>query len=240
MELFISLLPAIIALAFGVAAVVTFRNVSRKFKSTLTSLFGSSDLSKVANLREIEMQETPKSISGIESLVRGKIEEDFPSLSIAELKSRNEDEVYEYFSAIQTGDLSRFEENEAINAQLKNISAECTKAQIKFNKIKIHKHAISEYRYKEKLASIKFQLSLEYIKSSADDLSGTKTQSRVQTEWVFMLDSENFGAEIAATINCPNCGATISDLSHRVCEYCMSNIEVDHSRTWQLNSINEF
>ncbi len=211
--------------------------VYTKARSGFRSVFGNASLEDVMELTKVQESETPKSISGIESLVRKRIESDFKSMSIEELKSQNLDEIYAYYNAIETGDATHFENNKHVNDTIEKISKEYRKNDIHISKVYVHRHAISNYKKGNDTASISIQAALEYMKT--ENRNSQKIQARVHTEWIYTLDDANFEFGATATLNCPNCAAPVKNTKDKVCYYCGSNIEIDYTRAWRLHRISE-
>ncbi len=212
-------------------------HVYTKARRGFRSVFGNASLEDVVELTKIQESETPKSISGIESLVRKRIESDFKSMSIEALKSQNLDEIYAYYKAIETGDITHFENNKHVNDTIKKIAQEYRKNNVHISKVYVHKHAISNYKKGADTASISIQAALEYMKK--ENGNQKKIQARVHTEWIYTLDDANFEFGAAAALNCPNCAAPIKNTKDKVCPYCASGIEIDYTRAWMLHRISE-
>ncbi len=213
--------------------------VYNKLKTSFKSLFGTASISELVDVRAMEIQQTPKSISGMESLERPKIETDFPSMSIDELKSKDIDEIYAYYHALETGDLSRYKDNEQFNDRMKKAVVEAKTDSYSLTDIIIHRQSISRYTRTPENATINIQTSFEGNKKNRQNPQGIKTQLRVETQWVFILEQGNFGQNLTAALNCPNCGAPIANVRDDYCEHCGSNVRIDYSRSWQFSSITE-
>ncbi len=238
---------AIIAVIFFIAIPLTLiiiivvivnkvRSAAKSLSPDLMSLNGIKDFAK---RNELELENTPKSINGMESLLTPRIEKDFKGLSIRDLKARNEDEVFAYYRAIETGDMSKFEDNEAINSKITQVIKDNDYLLTAFSGIKVHKHAISNYEKVNGVHTIFFQMAIEYIKKDRHNPSGKKTQIRVETMWVYLPDEKNFTTmNTVGALNCPNCGAPINK-NIKVCEYCSASVETDFSRVWALKNIQE-
>ncbi len=234
-----TILVLILFLAPIVAIAVGGFIIYNKAKASLTRIFGTTSISEFADIRDMEIEQTPKSISGMESLERPKIENDFPDMSIDELKSRDIDEIYAYYHALETGDFSRYKDNELFNDMMNSAINEAKKKNFSLTGIKIHRQSISRYAKTADTASIKLQTAFEGTKKDNRNTAGKRTQLKVETEWVYLLSDSNFGRSLTATLNCPNCNAPISNIGDNVCEHCGSDIKIDYSRSWQLSYIVE-
>ncbi len=241
MEINILLIFFIVLILIVIIGVfVAYSSVKRTFKR----LFGTSNILELADIRETEMEETPKSISGMESIVRPRIADDFPSMSVDELKSRNRDEIFAFFTALESGDISRYSENSQVNDAMHKKAKEYKMKGTSISGVKIHKHAISNYLKNNSGATIYFEAAVEYIKkegknSRASAVSGKKTQVRVKTSWVYLPTENSFNEQGSFAANCPNCGAPMKSLGDKVCNYCHSKIELDFRKMWVLSEIKE-
>ncbi|MCX7773779.1 MAG: zinc ribbon domain-containing protein, partial [Clostridia bacterium] len=81
------------------------------------------------------------------------------------------------------------------------------------------------------------QSALEYVLSK--NAKKTKTQSRVETEFVFILEDKGLEAGNGAGLNCPNCGAPVRNLGFKTCEYCGTGLVEIAKKVWTLNNIKE-
>ncbi len=236
MEFTLLTIIAITLLALFIGGIIIVNNV----KNTIRRLFGTSNLLEVADLQEAEMEDTPKSISGIEQLARPRIEQDFKDMQIDELKSRDADEIYAYYNALSSGNTDRYTELNSVNDKMKMLAQEYKQSNIKISNVKIHKHAISHYEKEDFNAKINFQCAVEYIKKDTENPDGKKTQVRVQTSWVFLPEDSNFSQSGLVAINCPNCGAPLKSITESVCSFCKSYVLINFTKSWILNSIVEY
>ncbi len=230
---------AIIILAFALVVIIGIAVAATSVINTMRRLFGTANLVKLADIRDTEMEETPKSISGMESIERPRIQEDFPQMSIDELKSKNKDEIFAFYNALETEDLSRYENNKQINDKMQKLAKEYKRNNVSINKIKIHKHAISKYTNAQSGATIYFQAAVEYVKKDKNEPQGKKTQLRVNTAWVYLPENSNYNKENTFTANCPNCGAPVKSAKNTKCRYCGSNVEINFTKAWVLSNIEE-
>ena len=104
----------------------------------------------------------------------------------------------------------------------------------KYENIKFHRTAVNRY-IKEKNTII-FTTTFEY--TLVKGKTSTKVQNRLKTEYTYNKDRTNKYL-YKLNLNCPNCGATITDEENHKCNYCGAtaiNIDV---LPWQLNNIRE-
>lgn len=99
--------------------------------------------------------------------------------------------------------------------------------------VHIHQTALRDYRKKGGTCYAIIQSSVEFFREEK------KNQSRFNVTMAYVQDAEKIGFESAYSINCPNCGAAISTLGNKVCEYCGSIVKEITMRVWELEKIEE-
>ena len=239
MELLKTLMPLIITLVIIlviVIAVVKIKNaIKLKIQRTSREIFGTNDIISGIQKIKVEAQETPKSISSLDRLVVPKIKKDFPEMEIDELKAKNIDKIYAVLHAIDSGDMVGFEENSNVKNQIKSMAKDFNNKNLKISDIKIHNQSIMNYSKTTENASISMQIALEYVLTNGNNKN--KHQKKIETQWVYLLDSSNFSSNHILTKTCPNCGGVITNLGDKKCSYCGSDVIVDYTKTWSFNSV---
>ena len=194
---------------------------------------GSYSLSKFYEEYHTDNTDTPKSISSMEPIDMPDIQKDYPNLNINELKSNAEKAILSILMSIENHNLSLIQ---GYNPKI----LEFTRSKMKDNKntkyenIKFHRTAINRY-IKEKNTII-FITTLEYNQVIRNN--SKKVQARIKTEYTYNKDRTNKYL-YKLNLNCPNCGATITDEEHRKCSYCGATaLNIDVS-PWRLNNIKE-
>lgn len=103
-----------------------------------------------------------------------------------------------------------------------------------FVKVKIHKSALYEYRKEMGTCYTTIQNAVEYVR--ADE---KKVQTRYNVIMTYVQDADKMGYEKAYAVTCPNCGAAVTSLGAKHCEYCGSAIQPYNIRVWELSEITE-
>jgi type II secretory pathway pseudopilin PulG/endogenous inhibitor of DNA gyrase (YacG/DUF329 family) len=112
-----------------------------------------------------------------------------------------------------------------------------------FQKIKIHKTGINSYRKTSGTCEIILQTAIEYlhfINQNGIVVSGnreTTEQARYDISLLYIQDESKLPSSSTNTvgINCPNCGAPVSGLGRKICEYCGTAIQSIDMRIWRMN-----
>ncbi len=227
----------IMLVVLAVAGYLIYRKVTHKVRQVSRTLFQTEDLVQGIKEREMLVDNTPKSISGMEQIEAPRLLADFPELSLAELKSRNIDMVYEFYEALQQQNLGKFSDMETLNAKLQAMMQKNRADQVFISKVHVHKQAMRRYQKTAETATITFQVAYEYWQTDRFNKEGKRIQKRATTTWVYRLDEQNFGMEATASKSCPNCGAPLSGEGDLVCPYCTTTVKVDYLRTWHFTAI---
>lgn len=240
----ILILAIIIAIYAGVAY------LKHRTQELSQSLFGTKDITKAAEQMRQEYSSTPKSVSGMTNLLLPKIATDFPDFEYDEMRERAENVLVQYLRAVT-------EQNPAI---LTDVATEL-KQQLDnhiqmlrgkglhehFDQIKLHRTEINQYRKKEGRCIITFQTSLEcfhYLTEYSTVKEGSKEykyQTKFNTDLIYVQNRNLVENELdhALGLNCPNCGAPISNLGAKHCEYCGTPVIEINIHAWTFNNIEE-
>ena len=102
-----------------------------------------------------------------------------------------------------------------------------------FTDVLIHQTELRDYRKNSGTCYAILQSSVQYFKEAK------KIQSRYNTTMAYVQDAQKAGYEHGFSMNCPNCGAPITSLGNRTCEYCGSVVREVNVRVWRLDKIEE-
>lgn len=248
-------IPIIIILILILAVILSIycgiRYLQHKTRRISQTLFGTSDITQAAQQLKQEYATTPKSVSGMTRLLLPKLASDFPDFQYDEMKERAENVLIQYLRAITERNPSILTDgNTELNQQLENhIQMLSTKDLWEhFDQIKLHRTEINQYRKTAGRCIITFQTSLECyhyvtdlsssIKEGSNDY---KYQTKYNTDLIYIQDRNLVENELdnALGINCPNCGAPLSSLGAKVCEYCNTPIIEINIHAWSFCNIEE-
>lgn len=179
----------------------------------------ASDLSAMRDMMEAEtrtLATTPKSICGMTKILEPQIARDFPEFSWKEF----------------CPDAHRM-----IEQKLRSEGA---------TGIRFHRTEISSYRKEHGNCVITLQSALEYLPSPEEDakrgkkLRGQPRQVRYNSELLYVQDADACQEqETAVGVTCPHCGAPITVLGQKKCEYCGGALMVINRHVWTLSRIYE-
>lgn len=235
---------------FGTAFYAGYR-IKRGIRSFAREAFGTSSLKEGLDRVEQEYAATPKSVSAMTSLHLPKIKKDFPEFQYDEMKVRAQNVLTSYLLAITERNPGRLTEG---SRELKDKLEICISQQKnreekeRFEDVKLHRTEISDYRKLNGRCIITFQSSLQYKHSLTGSdgrlLQGNPNvlkQTRYNTDVVYIQDRNLVEDERdwSLGLNCPNCGAPLSGLGSKVCEYCGTPVKEINIYAWTFHDVRE-
>lgn len=242
---------AVVFLGIFIAVAVTGMKIYKKVQSISRQAFGTEDLLEGFRQMEIENSTTPKSVAGMTSLYLPKIKKDFPEFQYDEMKVRAENALTSYLLAISSMNPSLLSEGgQELKDHLEMKLSMLREAEVRENyrEIKIHRTEISNYRKRNGRCIITFQSALQSFYTKTDRsgkvLVGNAqlyTQSKYNVDVIYVQDRDLVEKETdhSLGLNCPNCGAPISMLGSKVCEYCGTPIVELNIYAWTFSNIEE-
>lgn len=245
----IKLLILLLAIsAIGIGILTVYRNVTRKLQSFSKSLFGTTDFVKGFSQQADVLAETPKSVSSMTRLMEPQIMRDFPEFSWEEFKHKAENMLTSAFIAISTNNPGRLvDASDDIKKQVTNIiESNCDNGIGEtYSDIQIHQTEIANYSKANGKCVITIQSAVGYLHYKMQDgnvIAGDKnrkTQTKYNTELVYIQDSEIANFDNAVGTVCPNCGAPVKLLGAKFCEYCGTGITPLNIKVWSLHKFYE-
>lgn len=206
-----------------------------KVKKTLKS-YGINSLKETIEKAQFEDEETPKSLSSMDSIYLERINKDFPELNVNELKRMSEETILKCLNAIENKN-SKDIKNKKLKAFVDSRIEDLKNKSISYDNIKIHKTVVSKYENSNGIATIYFGSSLEYFYQKDGGIK-KKVQDRFKVEYIYVYDIDKVPInQKVLGLNCPNCGSPIKTLNEKNCEYCGSKILDIVKKSWTCNDI---
>ncbi len=239
------LLCVIGAIAYGVY------RIKQQSRMLARQVFGTDTLKEGFDQIEAEYAVTPKSVSAMTSLFLPRITRDFPEFSYDEMKKKAQNVLTSYLLAVNDFNPGRLSEG---NSELKNklehtISLLKNKDQREhFDSIKLHRTEISGYTKKSGRCIITMQTSVQYYHYITDRdgkvISGSRDtlfQTKYETDLIYIQDRSLVEGDVGdgEGLNCPNCGAPITNLGSKFCEYCGSGVVAFNIHVWSFSDVRE-
>lgn len=229
----------IVLMIFIIFILIVFYIVKIKIEKLSLKLFGSKDIIGSFKKQELESENTPKSLFGMESLALPYLKKDFPNLNIDELKAIGENNILNVFKSIENKKVSDIFLNTNVSMFIESkINDLKENENYYYDNIKIHKTILNNYSKTDAIATITFQTSLEYLFKKNNE-NYKKIQDRISTEFIYIIDKSKVDLNVKALgLNCPNCGALVNSLDG-TCSYCGSTYMDLVDRTWVFNNIKQ-
>ncbi|MDR1712755.1 MAG: Tim44 domain-containing protein [Coriobacteriales bacterium] len=246
------LIPLAVFAGVLVAAGLTVLYIRQKIRSyipnaavllSLRGLLGNAFQSSVATA------ELPRSLAGAERIYVPQISRDFPQFNLAEFITKSENMILSVFNAIEAGDVRRIvnasqDLRDRVQAQIDdNIMAGRREF---FDDARIHDTVLKGYDRRDGRCVVTLQsaLAFRHYLQSADGqlLQGDRQrliQTRCTTQIQYIQDLEKVSEitlENAIAVTCPQCGAAITNLGNKSCDYCHSAIIEVNVKVWAINS----
>ena len=235
------LITLILIATFLVIIILLILYIKGMLGTFLEKYFGTRDLKEAIEKSEIESENTPKSLSSMETLSMSAIKRDFPELNINEIKSMAENTITNYLRAIEKKDI---EDLKIYTDSIKNMALarieDLGDKTIKYDEIKIHKTVINKYENSKSIASLYMASAVEYYRKENNSVR-KKVQDRFLVEIIYVIDPTSVDLDKKLLgLNCPNCGAPITTLGEKYCKYCNTGIKDLVKRSWVVNNIKEY
>ena len=248
---------AVVFLGIFIAAAVAGMKIYRKIRSISRQAFFKKAVnayptkSNMALRMAVENSTTPKSVAGMTSLYLPKIKKDFPEFQYDEMKVRAENALTSYLLAISSMNPSFLKEGgQELRDHLSMKLAMLREEEVRetYRDIKIHRTELANYRKRNGRCIVTFQSSLQSFYTKTDRsgklLAGNAqlyTQTKYNVDVIYIQDRELVEKEtdLSLGLNCPNCGAPISTLGSKVCEYCGTPIVELNIYAWTFSNIEE-
>ena len=237
---------AVIAAAVGlvIAAVVWGVRKIRRVSSTVSAL--KNDLV----LRRELLAQTPKSVSAMTTVYLPRIQHDFPDFNYPDFRQRAENTLQDILLSISAGRVDTLPDAPSdLAAQARMHIADIARwgRTEHYSDITIHRTEISRYEKRPGLCVITLQSAVGYQYSLTENgelIGGSRerlTQTKYNMELHYVQDVSALTGEYATAVGvvCPNCGAPVTLLGAKKCDYCGSGILPIEDRVWKINRYEE-
>lgn len=241
----------VLILAIMAAGYIAVRKIQEKIRRFSRMAWGTDSLSDGVEKMRVEYASTPKSVSAMTSLYLPKITRDFPEFKYDEMKKRAENVLIHYLMGIDRGNAALLTDG---NRQLKDkLQAEIKMREAAgerehFRSIDIHRTEIAAYQKKQGRCIITFQSSVQYYhgitksnEAKSEKIDKLPTQSKYDIDLIYVQDENLVEDErdYGLGLNCPNCGAPISSLGAKSCEYCGTPVVELNLHVWSFSDVRE-
>lgn len=234
---------AIIVLAVGIVILQVIRRAQRFSES----VFGTKSLAEGLNRQADLLAETPKSISGMTRIYEPQILEDFPEFNWQEFRQKAEQMLLTAFSAISSGQESQVKGSGDLKEKVLLRIRENKRQGIRevYEQVQIHNTEIARYERQRDSCVITLQSAVGHIyyeEQGGKVIRGDKerkTQTKYNTELMYVQNTELANADRAVGSVCPNCGAPIRGFGQKKCEYCGLAVTPVNIQVWAIQDFYE-
>jgi hypothetical protein len=232
-ECLVFLVLLLIVLILIIGLIIYIKSKISKYSNLL---FGTANFFEGFNKQKEEFESEPKTPFGMESLLLPEINEDFPYMNVEEIKRLAEENILIYFKSIDSKELQNFQNiGGKIKEELQAQILKAKKESITIKDINIHKTVLNSYTKKDGICTIVFQTALNYIYGKAGEQK--KIEDRINTEFIYVFDDTSVFNKESISLKCPNCGAPIKGLKHKVCPYCNAGLIDLAPKTLKFNNL---
>lgn len=201
----------IILLIIIVLIMISFIYVKVKLSSIFSALFGTGNILeglKMIKIQKEALDTEQKTPYGMDSLLVPQIARDFPNMNVEEMKKWAEEKLIEY-----------------LNSQKDKT----------YQDINIHKTVVNQYSKNSSTCKLVFQTALGF--KEVQNQEAHLKEVRMNTEFIYIYDNTHLKGGEAISLNCPNCGAPIKGLGHKVCPYCDTGLIDLATKTWKFQKV---
>lgn len=226
-------------------------SIKRKTRDVSRKLFGTDSLIDGVNEQKEMLSETPRSLHAMTSIYLPQITRDFPEFDYEHYKNKAKSVLRSYFTALHTKKASALTEEHtvALENYVQGIIEDLNTRNVTqiYNQVVIHDVQIARYIKTGATVTILFELAVgcyNYIEDANHNVvfgdKTLKTQSVYEIGLIYIQDADkaNRNGE-ALGINCPNCGAPITTLGTKYCNYCGTSVIEVNTRAWKFDSVSE-
>ena len=245
------IVPLVIIAVLAVIILVIFLYLRSKVRRFSQQAFGTKDIIKAA--KDIEnSSESARAIHGMTDIYLPLIKKDFPDFDYEVFAGRVEGVLKSYLAAITARDLSKLSPD--CSDSMKNTTLgiirglEANNYIREFRDVTIHQTEIARYEKNGGSVTVLFNSSVGHYDVTRDGngkiIAGSdekKRQTVYDVALVYAQDvakMSNYNAS-AMGINCPNCGAPITNLGNKFCQYCGTGIREINVWSWSFEYVKE-
>lgn len=238
----------VIAAVLLLIVVIAIYRLVHKVERFSMSLFGTKSLAEGWNRQKEALATTPKSVSGMTRLLEPQIRRDFPEFNWMEFKNKAENMMHSAFLAIEKEDIACLKEastelTEQVEGRIRQNQAQ--EVEEHFRDVQIHDTEITRYEKKQGTCVITLQSAVGHLHYKLQEgklLEGDNkypVQTKYNTEILYVQDEKLANMDRAVSTTCPHCGAPITVLGIKQCEYCGSTVTPVNTQVWSLHKFYE-
>lgn len=214
-------------------------------------MYGTNSIVDALNQSQRTAQDEHKSVNSMTKTYLPQIMRDFPEFSYEQFKIKAEHALLSAFAAISNDNISLMRDaSEEFKTKVRSLIEmnEANEVDEDYSDCVIHQTEINSYTKRAGICRIMLQSSLEYyhtVKRKSDGKvvqgnSDIKAQEKYNVELVYIQDKTKLEkiamGDNAVGSHCPNCGAPITVLGAKHCEYCGTEVTQINVLVWSINN----
>lgn len=181
-------------------------------------------------------------------LLEPQIQRDFPEINWVQFKNKAEDALKLSLMAISAHSIGRAESlSEALKEEVAARIEQNQTAGVNevYERIRVHQTEIARYEKQKGKCIITLQSAVEHIHYKEKDgklISGKKDlleQTKYNMELMYIQDESKVSADKGVGLTCPHCGAPVTSLGAKYCEFCGSEVIPINMQVWSLQHFYE-
>lgn len=182
-----------------------------------------------------ETATTPRTLSGVEDLMKQRILKDFPDFNFNVCKQMIDGAITDFFAVLNNAqDVTAKMEKNCTPSFIAEVRGQIATNKTVYENVRIHRTVISDYRKLRDEATVTYQSAVEYKRKGKSLM-----QYVYESKLVYYLSDEN--AAGVETLHCTYCGAPIDVVGeNKVCRYCGAEISIRNvasERAWKVNKV---
>ena len=228
-----------------------FFYVRRGLKKVAREMYGTDNIIDALNQSNKTLEDTHKSVNSMTKIYLPQVMRDFPEFNYEQFKNKAEQSLLSAFAAISNDNTGLMQDaSEEFKTKVRAFIEmnQANEYDEDFSDCVIHQTEITSYTKRAGICKITLQSALEYYhtikrKSDGKVLRGDpnrKAQEKYNVELIYIQDKtkmEKIGhGNDSIGSHCPNCGAPITTLGAKHCEYCGSALLQINVLVWSINN----
>lgn len=198
--------------------------------------------------QEESLATTPCSISGMTRILEPQIQRDFPEFNWMQFRNMAEEALKRSLTAITAHDadcLNDMPEQLREQVESRILDQEASGIQEVFKGIRVHQTEIAKYEKRNGRCIVTLQSAVEYIHYKEKDgkpfrgRCDTTEQAKYNMELMYIQDADAAKEDHGVGLTCPNCGAPVTALGVKRCDYCGGEVIPINLNVWSLQNFYE-
>ena len=236
----------ILLLVLAIAALVLW--IRRKVRRFSRQIFGTDSIGEGISRQQDLLAETPKSVSSMTRLCLPQIEADFPGFNYPVFRQKAENMLRCILLSIDAGRVRGLENASTELLRQVETRIEDNRRQGReehYGNIVIHQTEISRYSKEAGRCIVRLQSAVGYRYYALQNGQATAgdrerdTQTKYNMELHYIQDPSKAQEGSGVGLTCPSCGAPVTNLGAKFCEYCGLGVKEIEDRVWRINRYEE-